>query len=100
MEKYCECINWCRDGIGAPYNIRRRDGIILMTNHHPRCSHYDDSLMDVWKVIIGGSRCYVETEQDAKDMAGQEAIEGGEAVITEEKMHREIFENLPEFQGF
>jgi len=92
----CECVNWCRD------DIKIVCGKPLATNHHPNCPHYNDSLMDVWKVALVGTLacCYVETEQDAKDMAGQEAIEGDEAIITKEKMHREIFENLPEFDGF
>lgn len=60
--------------------------------------HYNDSLMDVWKVSVGCISCYVANEQDAKDTAGED--ESGEVVIEKQKMHQEIFENLPEFDGF
>ena len=99
----CECINWTRLNITAPYNLRRSDGVPLVTNHHPNCPHYNDSLMNVWKVSLGLSRCYFDNEQDAKDMAGTEGQEigvSGVIEITKEKMHREVLENLPEFDGF
>lgn len=88
----CECQHWCRDGRGV---IRIGDKY-LASNHHPNCPHYNDSLIDVWRVSDGSSTCYVDNEQDARDSVGDE--EG--MTVTKEKMHREIFENLPEFEGF
>ena len=55
--------------------------------------------MDVWKVTHDGTSCYVDNEQDANDTAGTEAS-GDTVSIVKMKMHREIFENLPEFDGF
>lgn len=94
----CEiCQNWARTD--DPYKIRSRGtNLPLLTNHHPNCPHYNDSLMDVWKVTDGSSRCYLDNEEDAKAVAGES--EESPHSITKEKMHREIFENLPEFEGF
>lgn len=50
---------------------------------------------------MNGSSCYFDNHQAATETAQMEAFEEGEtAVVTPEKMHREIFENLPEFNGF
>lgn len=86
------CENWER--VEDPYRIRTRKGIPLVTNHHPNCPHYNDSLMDVWKV---GDKpcCYFDNENEA--MA--EPIDSDMTVV-KEKMHREVFECLPEFDGF
>lgn len=92
----CECQNWCRTL--APYKIKARTGIPFVTNHHENCPHYNDSLMDVWKVTHDGASFYVDNEQDANDTAGTEA--GGDTVsIVKIKIHREVFENLSEFDG-
>lgn len=72
-------------------NWARTDG--RQTNHHPNCPHYNDSLMDVWKVTVDGVSCYTDNEQDALDTVG-------DGTITRERMHREVFEQLPEFEGF
>jgi hypothetical protein len=72
-------------------NWARIDG--LLTNHHPNCPHYNDSLIDVWRVSYEGSS-YVVDREPTPDQLGE-----GE-IVTKEKMHREIFENLPEFMGF
>ncbi len=94
----CECANWARTDLS--HALKSRDGIPLAPNHHPDCTHYNESLMDVWKVTCCGSRCYVDSEVAAKEMQSLE--EAGEDPVTVEKfrMHREIFENLPEFQGY
>lgn len=76
----CECMNWCR--LGGP-----------LTNHHPNCARYNDSLIDVWKVSFDGSYYYTDREPGDDELWGEE-------VVTKEKMHREIYEELPEFQGF
>lgn len=89
----CECVHWART------ETRLICGEIIPTNHHPNCPHYNDSLMDVWRVQVGGTSCYVDNEQDAKDSVGDEAAEDSSS-ITKETMHREVFENLPEFNGF
>lgn len=83
----CECVSWERE-INLKY----------LTNHHPHCRHYNDSLMDVWKVSDGTTSFYTDNEQDAAAESGVE--DGYPAVITKEKMHREVFEHLPEFDGF
>lgn len=84
---FCRCINWCR-------SIEFKDGEpVNLTNHHPKCEHYNDSLIDVWRISYNGSSCVVDSEPDPTD------FDSGE-VISKEKMHREIFENLPEFHGF
>lgn len=93
LEAACECVHWCRENVNLKY----------LTNHHENCPHYNDSLMDVWKVSFGRSHCYVENEQDARETAGDEGQEigvDGVIEITKEKMHREVFEHLPEFEGF
>lgn len=89
----CECLNWARDG----RDYLRVGENILIPNHHPNCGHYKDSLMDVYKVTIGGISAYNERLQGAKDTAGDDEPE---ATIERIKMHREIFEALPEFDGF
>lgn len=92
----CEiCQSWPR--VQVPYKIAL-DGLPLVTNHHPNCPYYNDSLMDVWKVTDGSATFFTDDEQDAKAESGAE--DGYCATITREKMHREIFENLPEFEGF
>lgn len=80
----CECAHWARS-INPKY----------LTNHHENCQHYNDSLMVVWKVSDGSSSFYVENEQDAREMAGCEDL-----TISQVKIHREVFEHLPEFEGF
>lgn len=82
------CLSWCRT-----------DG--SKTNHHPRCEYVDESLIDVWRVTIspgdkGG--CICGSEAEAREMAGDDPEEP--MTITKERMHREIFENLPDFAGF
>lgn len=97
----CEiCKHWPR-GIGenpAYANLKSARGVPLLPNHHPNCPHYNDSLMDVYKVTVGGISAYNEHLQDAKDTAGTE--DENEATIECVKMHREVFEYLPEFDGF
>ena len=75
----CKCVNWARADIYP------------LTDHHHNCEHFNDSLIDVWKIEYEGQSCYCDTEP--------EPMEEGETV-TQEKMHREIYENLPEFEGF
>jgi len=70
--------------------------LIAATNHHLNCPHYNDSLMDVWKVTDGTSTYYSENEADVREEAAE--YEGLE--ISKTKIHREIYENLPEFDGF
>lgn len=79
----CECQNW-------PRNIN----LEYLTNHHPNCSHYNDSLIDIWKVTSDDRTFYVESQQEACD------YDDGTAIITKEKIHQEVFNNLPEFEGF
>lgn len=72
-----------------------------MTLHHPNCEHANATLIDVWRVTIdpgdkGG--CICGSEAEAREMAGDDPA--APMTITKEKMHREIFENLPDFAGF
>lgn len=97
VRNLCECVNWCRV-IGPPYNLRGRYGLPLFTNHHPNCPHYNDSLIDVWKMTVNGVSAYMDNEQDVTDCC-QDELED-ETTVTKEKMHREVFTNLPEFEGF
>lgn len=102
MMKPCQCQGWAHTGQN-PYKITTRDGIPLMPNHHPNCSHYNDSLMDVYRHSKEGKGgCYFERLEEALDSARQEFeySESLKAVITKEKMHKEVFNNLPEFEGF
>jgi hypothetical protein len=66
--------------------------------HHPRCKHYNDSLIDVWRISLTGEKggCVVDKEADALDMTAEDP----DLTVTKTKMHKEVFENLPEFQGF
>lgn len=67
-------------------------------NHHPRCAHVDTSLIDVWRVAPHdeGGGCIVRSESEAREVA--EDDEG--LAIHKERMHREVYENLSEFDGF
>jgi len=94
MREDCECKNWCRSDIGAPYHVRSDDGIPIPTDHHPNCDRYNESLIDVWRVSYNGSSYVTDREPTAEDGLT------GEETVTQEKMHREVYENLPEFEGF
>ncbi len=94
----CDCQNWVRGVMPEQWYGRTRDGIPRMTNHHPNCPHYNDSLIDVWKMTVNGVSAYTDSEQDIIDWRQDELDD--ETTITKEKMHREIFEQLPEFEGF
>lgn len=94
----CECRNWAMGATVVRNSPKNREGLPILPNHHPNCQHYNDSLMDVWVVSDGTSRAYMDNEQDAKDTCDNEGEEKN--TITKIKMHREVFENLPEFEGF
>lgn len=81
------CLNWCRT-----------DG--SLTNHHPRCEYVDESLIQAYRVSLPGDifGCIVDDENTAKEMAGEDPDAPLE--ITPIKIHREIYEHLPEFAGF
>lgn len=88
LESICECVHWCRSSVNIKY----------LTNHHENCPHYNDSLMDVWKATVDGVSCYADNEVDAGETAGDEQRD--DITVAKEKMHREVFEHLPEFIGF
>lgn len=81
--KPCECSSWARI-------IDRK----YLTNHHEKCPRYNDSLMDAWKVSDGTIKFYTDDEQ----LAREEAQEAG-VIVEKVKIHREVYENLPEFEG-
>ena len=86
-EIQCQCVNWARAHPGP------------VTNHHPNCAHYNDSLIDVWKVDYDGAGFYTDNEQEAKD-AIHSSLGSSSLSILKIKMHREVFEYLHEFEGF
>lgn len=78
----CACETWART-----------DG--KLTNHHPNCPRYNDSLIDVWRVAYDGTSYVTDHEPtiEAEEISGVETV-------TKERMHRELYENLPDFTGF
>lgn len=76
---YCECLNWART-----------DGWI--TRHHPNCKHYNDSLIDVWIVDTGDGICCVDNITELGEF--EEIVS-----IKKSKIHKEVFDYMPEFQG-
>ena len=84
----CKCVNWCR--VGSEYKGHGETGLPLYTDHHPNCDHYNDSLMTVFKIEYGGQSYYTTEEPE---------LEEGETV-SETTIHREIYEQLQEFEGF
>jgi len=83
VRSLCECVTWAR-AVDLKY----------LTNHHPNCPHYNDSLIDVWKMTVNGVSAYMEVIDCCQDEFEDETT------ITKEKMHPEVFEHLPEFEGF
>ena len=75
----CECLNWART-----------DGWI--TRHHPNCEHYNDSLIDVWIVDTGDGICCVDNITELGEF--EEIVS-----IKKSKIHKEVFDYMPEFQG-
>lgn len=93
----CEiCKDWA--GVADVYGFETRTGTPIVTNHHPNCPHYNDSLMDVWCAEVDGNKYYCCDEQSCRETVGEEGCE--KAKVSKIKMHREVFENLPEFDGF
>ena len=86
----CGCQQWARACL-SPYDGVGKYGWPLVTNHHPNCEHYEDSLIDVWKVNFEGDYYYTDREP--------ESLEDGETV-TKTMMHMEVYEQLPEHPGF
>ena len=80
----CECIGWCRSSI------------LPMTDHHPNCPKYNDSLIDVWLVSDGQSKYYDINEKMAREVVEEDP----ELTMTKVQLHKEIYDNLPEFDGF
>lgn len=89
----CECLTWRRDIDMYPHLKRKGIPSFVCTDHNPRCEHYNDSLIDVWKVSYEGQSYYTDKPPSPED------TENGETV-TQERMHREVFEQLDEFEGF
>lgn len=79
------CLNWAR-----------ATDLKAVTNHHPNCEHYNASLIDVWKVTDGSSSFYTEDEEAAR----YEADCYDDIKISKVKMHSEVYDALPEFDGF
>jgi len=90
----CEiCHSWVRDTRNCYPKLKSVSCHFVMTDHHVDCPHYNDSLIDVWKVEHDGESFYTNEKPCIED------FENGE-VITQEKMHKEVLEQLPEFNGF
>jgi hypothetical protein len=96
LTKLCDCTTWARNSISAPYHMTGEDGLLLITNHHERCKHFNDSLIEVWKVSDGHSSYYDTSEPDAFDID----LDNDEITVEKVTMHKEIYDNLPEFDGF
>lgn len=80
------CDTWARC---EPIDLKRP-----MPNHHPRCEHYNASLIDVFRVSHEDGGSYVtDKEPSPNDL-------GDGLKVSPEQMHREVYENLPEFDGF
>ena len=100
-EMICDiCQNWARNDVlpYVPANKRSKykvNGISLplVPNHHPGCEHYEDSLIDVWKVSYDGQHYYTDKAPTSEETESGETVE-------QTKMHKEVFEQLPEFEGF
>lgn len=75
------CVRWAR-----AINLNEP-----MTNHHPRCEHVAASLIEVWRVSYDGGSYVIDKPP---------LTTHPRETVTTEKMHREIYERLPEFQGF
>ena len=88
----CFCTRWA--GYWGKFYCEK----LICTKHHPTCPHYNDSLITVWKVTVGTSYVFCGSVLAAGEYAGD--FWDGIAVVTEEKMHKEVFDQLPEFQGF
>jgi hypothetical protein len=88
----CECIGRCRVG---DFKFTK-DGIPIVANHHPHCIKYNDSLIDVWVVSCGKSHYYDTNEESARSLLEDDP----ELTIEKTKIHKEIYEALPEFDGF
>lgn len=89
----CACKTWARC---LPIDLTYPS-----PDHHSACPHYNDSLIVVWRVSLDGSSYVTDDKADA-DEAVALYSEGADSVptVTAEKMHREVYENLPEFDGF
>ena len=67
---------------------------VPQTNHHPRCEYVDASLIDVFRVTHEDGGGYVTDEEpNPNDL-------GDGLKVSPEKMHREIYDSLREFNGF
>ena len=87
----CEiCKHWARTGHEASFWVRGR---LLTTNHHSNCEHYNDSLIAVWEQ-------HPEGQTSPAAISDSEPPSEPDLVTRKRFMHREIFENLPEFEGF
>lgn len=59
-------------------------------------TYTDNTLIDVWKVSNGYTSYYDENE----DSARREAENCDDVTVTKVKMRRDVYESLPEFDGF
>jgi len=55
-------------------------------------------LIDVFTAELDGSRAISEKMDELKEMVGLE--DWPRVIVKQEKIHREIYENLREFDGF
>lgn len=63
------------------------------TNHHPNCPKVDESLIDVWHIECEHGSYYLDYEPRPEDLEDDQiAVKG--------RMHRELYDRLPEFSGF
>ena len=92
MKTHCACFTWartdiqCKDGKELPHPM-----------HAPRCPHFNESLIDVWRFSFDGDSYVTKNKPTPQEI--DEAELGG-IVITKEQMHLEVFEALVEHNGF
>lgn len=57
---------------------------------------------EMWRVtrVLTGAYCIVETEQDAKDMAGNDELWNGEYSVTSVVVTADEWNEMPEFEGW
>ena len=89
MSNKCECQSWCT-----------ADDLGFIPNHHPKCGRFNDSLIDVAVIEVGGSKCYDRNINSMRSWSEQMKSDGEEHKFSVTKMHLEQLEQMPEFDGF
>ena len=92
------CGAWARTGMEASKFFGGKHW--LSTNHHVNCPHYNDSLIDVWKITDSKITYWTNDEKYINDIAREDFGDLNNIKIIKEKIHKEIYDHLSEFEGF